>query len=600
MAITLDRLVSLVLLVQFVLLCSSYNVTSESTEEANALLKWKSCLENNTQPQLSSWTLLPRNATNPKPSTSPCTWFGISCNPAGSVTRINLTSSGLQGMLHEFPFSSLPNLAYIDLFDNVLFGTIPPQIGNLSKLIYLDLSYNKLSGSVPPEIGHLTKLEFLQLVNNQFNGSIPQELELNENLLTGSVPASIGNLSKLETLFLRENQFSGTVPQEIENLFLVVLELDTNNFTVGEIPKELGKLTFLVKLMLNGNKLSSGIPQELGSLTDLEYLDISSNKLSKSLPGDLDELLKLIYLNLSCNKFSQEIPVRLGKLVHLSQLDLSHNSLSGEIPCQISTLESLEKLNLSHNNLSGSIPTSFARMRGLLYIDISYNELQGPIPDSKAFKDAPFEALEGNKGLCGDVRGLQSCKLSSAHISKGSHKVVIYIIYPLLGALSLLLAFFVISLILKRRKNEWQIKRRDVNNKELLMISTFDGKILYEETNAFDAIHCIGEGGNGSVYKAKLPSGDVVAVKKLHSSPPDGVMTYSKEFLNEIRALTEINIVKLHGFCSHPRHSFLIYKYLEKGSLAEILSKEEEAKGLDWSKRLNIIKSVSRLVLHAP
>ena len=414
-------------------------------------------------------------------------------------------------------------------------------------------------------------------------------------------------MSELTTLLLAWNNVTGSIPPEIViSTQFHVLDLSMNHL-VGEIPKELGKLTFLVKLMLNGNELSSGIPQEFGSLTDLEYLDISSNKLSKSLPGDLDELLRLIYLNLSCNKFSQEIPVQLGKLVHLSQPDLSHNSLSGEIPWQISTLESLEKLNLSHNNLSGSIPTSFARMRGLLYIDISYNELQGPIPDSKAFKDAPFEALEGNKGLCGDVRGLESCKLSSAHISKGSHKVVIYIIYPLLGALSLLLAFFGISLILKRRKNEWQIKQRDVNNKELLMISTFDGKILYEEiikaTNAFDAIHCIGEGGNGSVYKAKLPSGDVVAVKKLHSSPPDGVTTYPKEFLNEIRALTEIrhrNIVKLYGFCSHPRHSFLIYKYLEKGSLAEILSKEEEAKGLDWSKRLNIIKSVSCLVLHAP
>ncbi|KAK7814403.1 MDIS1-interacting receptor like kinase 2-like [Quercus suber] len=114
-------------------------------------------------------------------------------------------------------------------------------------------------------------------------------------------------------------------------------------------------------------------------------------------------------------------------------------------------------------------------------------------------------------------------------------------------------------------------------------------------------MHCIGEGGNGSVYKAKLPSGDVVAVKKLHSSPPDGVMTYSKEFLNEIRALTEIrhrNIVKLYGFCSHPLHSFLIYKYLEKGSLAKILSKEEEAEGLDWSKRLNIIKSVSHALCY--
>uniref|UniRef100_A0A2N9F9Q1 non-specific serine/threonine protein kinase n=1 Tax=Fagus sylvatica TaxID=28930 RepID=A0A2N9F9Q1_FAGSY len=845
MATTFDKVVSLVFLVQFVMLYS-YNVTSESTEQANALLKWKSSLENHTQPHLSSWTLLPRNCTNPKPSTTPCTWFGISCNPAGDVIRINLTSSGLKGTLHEFPFSSFPNLAAIDLYENELFGTIPPQFSNLSKLIYLDLSYNKLSGEIPPQIGQLTNIEVLHLVNNQFNGSIPRELgklksltelALFTNALEGPIPASFGNLSNLVFLYLYENQIFGSIPPEmgnlsnldvlqmdinlligpipstfgnlikltelemsdnqlsgpipselgnlrsllnlrlsINNLFgsiptsfgglrnlslleifdnklsgnipeeignlkslvdlelsgnllteienllnLVVLALDTNYFTgflpqnicqggvlqnftvnnnhligsiskglrnctslfrvrlngnhftgnisedfgvypnlyfidlsnnsfygemshnwgrclklqtlwvarnnitggippeignstelhvldlsmnhlVGEIPKELGRLNSLEKLMLNGNQLSGGIPQEIGSLTDLEYLDISSNKLSKSFPGNLDELLKLNYLNLSYNKFSQEIPVQLGKLVHLSQLDLSHNSLSGEIPWQISNLESLENLNLSHNNLSGSIPMAFARMHGLLHIDISYNELRGAIPDSKAFKDAPVEALQGNKGLCGDVRGLQSCNLSSAdnHISKGFHKVTIFVIFPLLGALSLMLAFFGISLILKRRKKELQTEQNDVNDKELFMISTFDGRILYEEiikaTNAFDSIQCVGEGGHGRVYKAKLPSGDVVAVKKLQSSPPDGEETYPKEFLNEIRALTEIrhrNIVKLYGFCSHPRHSFLIYKYFERGSLAAILSKEEEAKELDWSKRLNIIKGVA-------
>ena len=53
------------------------------------------------------------------------------------------------------------------------------------------------------------------------------------------------------------------------------------------------------------------------------------------------------------------------------------------------------------------------------------------------------------------------------------------------------------------------------------------------------------------------------------------------------------NIVKLHGFCSHSQHSFLIYEYLERGSLATILSNDGEAKELDWNKRLNIIKSVA-------
>ncbi|BBH03275.1 Leucine-rich repeat receptor-like protein kinase family protein [Prunus dulcis] len=70
----------------------------------------------------------------------------------------------------------------------------------------------------------------------------------------------------------------------------------------------------------------------------------------------------------------------------------------------------------------------------------------------------------------------------------------------------------------------------------------------------------------------------------------------SKEFLNEVRALSEIrhrNIVKLYGFCAHKRHSFLVYEYLERGSLATMLSKNEEAKELGWSKRVNIVKGLA-------
>uniref|UniRef100_A0A7N2MJ51 non-specific serine/threonine protein kinase n=1 Tax=Quercus lobata TaxID=97700 RepID=A0A7N2MJ51_QUELO len=130
-------------------------------------------------------------------------------------------------------------------------------------------------------------------------------------------------------------------------------------------------------------------------------------------------------------------------------------------------------------------------------------------------------------------------------------------------------------------------------------IPTFDGRIMYQEiidaTQGFDAKFCIGEGGYGTIYKAKLISGDAYAVKKLTSSC-DGNISQQKEFLNEISALTEIqhrNIVKLHGFCSHSRFSILIYKYLEKGNLASILSNDGGAKELDWNKRVNIVKGVA-------
>ncbi|KAH9699461.1 putative leucine-rich repeat receptor-like protein kinase [Citrus sinensis] len=209
-------------------------------------------------------------------------------------------------------------------------------------------------------------------------------------------------------------------------------------------------------------------------------------------------------------------------------------------------MQSLEKLNLSHNNLSGFIPSCFEELHGLSYIDISYNELHGSIPNSTAFRDAPMEALQGNKGLCGDIKGFPSCKASKSH-KQASRKIWVVIVFPLLGI-----------------------------------------------TNDFDDEHCIGKGGQGSVYKAELPSGEIVAVKKFHSPLPSE-MASQQEFLNEVKTLTGIrhrNIVKFYGFCSHARHSFIVYEYLEMGSLAMILSNDAAAKDLGWTKRMNVIKGV--------
>ncbi|KDO41686.1 hypothetical protein CISIN_1g039937mg [Citrus sinensis] len=57
-------------------------------------------------------------------------------------------------------------------------------------------------------------------------------------------------------------------------------------------------------------------------------------------------------------------------------------------------------------------------MHWLSRIDISYNALQGPIPDSTTFRDAPMKALQGNKRLCGDIRGFPSCKVFNSRIDR--------------------------------------------------------------------------------------------------------------------------------------------------------------------------------------
>ena len=119
-------------------------VCVDKENETNALLIWKANLQNKNQSLLPSWTLLPNNnatnsSNNQNASLNPCSWFGVSCNHAGSVIRLNLTNSSLKGTLHEFSFLSLPNLSFVDPGMNELFNTVPIDISYLSKLIYLDL-----------------------------------------------------------------------------------------------------------------------------------------------------------------------------------------------------------------------------------------------------------------------------------------------------------------------------------------------------------------------------------------------------------------------------------------------------------------------------
>ncbi|KAK2659711.1 hypothetical protein Ddye_006244 [Dipteronia dyeriana] len=244
-------------------------------------------------------------------------------------------------------------------------------------------------------------------------------------------------------------------------------------------------------------------------------------------------------------------------------------------------------------------------MHSLSIVDISYNRLHGPIPDNKAFQDCSIEELQGNEGLCGNVSGLQHCNVpvSRRHGFTKVRKIMFVIVFPLLEMISLLIGAVGILITFQRRKRDSvHDKPNNANNQEIFSALTFDGRIMHEDitraTMNFDVDYCIGNGGSGSVYKVELPSGDVIAVKRLHSlhASESEMIMYSKEFASEIRTLSEIrhqNIVKFYGFCSHARYSYLVYKYIERGSLATILSNEGATTELNWSKRVNVIRGVA-------
>jgi serine/threonine protein kinase len=167
--------------------------------------------------------------------------------------------------------------------------------------------------------------------------------------------------------------------------------------------------------------------------------------------------------------------------------------------------------------------------------------------------------------------------------------------------------FFIYFLILYlkiRCISRTKIQRGTSKNGDVFSIWNYDGKIAFEDiieaTEDFHIKYCIGTGAYGSVYRAQLPSGKIVALKKLHQMESQNP-SFDKSFRNEAKMLTEIrhrNIVKLHGFCFHNRSMFLVYQYMERGSLFCVLSNNEEAKELNWSKRINIIRGIAHALCY--
>ncbi|XP_059629076.1 rust resistance kinase Lr10-like [Cornus florida] len=104
----------------------------------------------------------------------------------------------------------------------------------------------------------------------------------------------------------------------------------------------------------------------------------------------------------------------------------------------------------------------------------------------------------------------------------------------------------------------------------------------------------LGQGGYGSVFKGKLRSGDLVAVKVLNMSKGKG-----QDFINEVATIGRIhhiNVVRMIGFCVEGSKRALVYDFMPNGSLDKFIfsGAEKNLPLISWERMQEIAIGVTR------
>ncbi|KAJ0966088.1 hypothetical protein J5N97_027226 [Dioscorea zingiberensis] len=174
-------------------------------------------------------------------------------------------------------------------------------------------------------------------------------------------------------------------------------------------------------------------------------------------------------------------------------------------------------------------------------------------------------------------------------------RMVVVIGIPLVAALVLLSGVY---FLLQRRKIVNRAKsvseQQEFRSTESLLL---DLSTLRNATHNFSEANKLGEGGFGPVYKGVLEDGQEIAVKRLSGASNQGFI----ELRNEVVLVAKLqhrNLVRLLGCCLEEDEKLLVYEYLPNTSLDTFLFDPIRCKQIDWSRRYNIIKGISRGLLY--
>lgn len=557
------------------------------------------------------------------------------------VVWFDVSNNQLSGNLPQ-ELSFLTKAQHFHLQVNGFSGIIPAGIFSAKQpLLHLLLYNNSFQGPVPSDIGDLPDLDILRLDSNQF-ASVPENLtklvtvtsiQLDHNSLTGDVP-DLSGLESLQAVNLGNNAFtSGPLPSWISQLAnLTTLAMEDAGLQ-GELPADLFTLQQLESVMLGYNSLNGTLDLSLAG-PNLEEVHVQQNNLTGLTAGNFTGILDLRGNNLCLSNPNQPDNACVNATVESAPPNappcecssgLSPNPSAAASGClcsyPVSGFLSFTALKVPLNvKTAKELQTGFAQKISVLTSEDQVSILVTTsttvnisiYPNKVQYWDAGAANLvtafiSGKVVLFDDVGPYvffpsgpyfpPASKKKSGLSAGGIAGISIGV-----AAGVLLIALFAVYGCRQRKRAE---KAEEISKPYTSWVSKQDHSVaapkiqgarlftlaeMKKATNNFSKSQEIGAGGYGKVYKATLPSGEEVAIKRSQASSQQGAV----EFKNEIELLSRVhhrNLVHLVGFCFDEQ--MLVYQFLPNGTLDDALSGRSNIV-LDWPTRLKIAEGSAR------
>ena len=320
-------------------------------------------------------------------------WYGIQIDDDGFVTSIDLPNNNLEGTIPP-DLGGLTRLETLSLRENNLTGTLPLELGNLEELRQIDLGELNLSGEIPATLGNLVELRRLNFELVPFTGSIPPELgklvkleylDLYLNRLSGSIPAELAGLRSLQTMLIDGNQLTGSIPSTFVRMEeLQIFSWNENDGLCAPATAKFETWRYARSRYFHGprcNETDLAVLKQLYDLTDGVNWTNSTGWLNGAAVEqwhgiDADSLGHVTVLDLENNELIGKLPQSLQGLDQLSVLKVGGNLLSGRIPLLLTSL-ALEEFSYAGTGLC--VPQSTAFLQWLSSISLHEGtELQCP------------------------------------------------------------------------------------------------------------------------------------------------------------------------------------------------------------------------------